>query len=341
MKERKKERKISILVAVYNTEKYLRECLDSLINQTHQNLQIICIDDASTDGSLAILNDYAKRDDRILILRNYVNSGQSKTRNHGLKYADGDLITMVDSDDYLAPDTFENIVKVFDEHPQTDCVLFNLLLLFEDGSTKPYENRTDKDTFSGYDAMSLSMDWSIHGVYVLRADIHKKYPYNESTRYTADDITTKQHYFYSREVRLSNGTYFYRQHSESISHAITPRMFDVFIADYSLKKDLIEMGVGRDIIAKHERLRRHSLINNYIFFIENRSRFTEEEQREIIESFDYHSKTIDNSMIPLSQKIRTLFIPFMGTTGMKIWAITYSKIRKIAPSCLFRKTLDL
>ena len=59
---------VSILVAVYNTEKYLRECLDSLINQTYTDLQIICIDDASTDGSLAILKEYEQKDSRILVL---------------------------------------------------------------------------------------------------------------------------------------------------------------------------------------------------------------------------------------------------------------------------------
>ena len=61
--------KITILVAVYNTEPYLRECLDSLINQTYNNLQIICIDDASTDGSLAILHEYAKRDREYLFCK--------------------------------------------------------------------------------------------------------------------------------------------------------------------------------------------------------------------------------------------------------------------------------
>ena len=331
--------KITILVAVYNTEKYLRKCLDSLINQTHTNLQIICIDDASTDKSLDILQEYAKIDNRILVLHNTENSGQSKTRNHGLKYADGDYITMVDSDDYIAPDTFENIINVFNNNPLTDCVLFDFIRFWEDGRTEAFINHTNKTVFSGQEAMKLSLDWSIHGVYVIRADIHKKYPYDESTRYTADDITTKQHFFASREVRLSTGKYFYRQHNESISNAITIRRFDVFIADYSLKKHLEELGVTREILSIHERLRWHSLISHWIFFTENKSSFTKEEQKEIITSFDYHAKTIDNSLIPISQKLRTLYIPFLGTKGIKFWAVFYSLLRKTAPSFLFRKRL--
>ncbi len=331
--------KITILVAVYNTEKYLRECLDSLINQTYSNLQIICIDDASSDGSLSILKEYAKKDNRILVLRNTENLGQSKTRNHGLKYADGEYITFVDSDDYIAPNAFENIIKVFNNNPMTDCVLYDFIKFWDNGKTEAYINNTDKTVFSGHEAMKLSLDWSIHGVYVIRADIHKKYPYDESTRYTADDITTKQHFFSSREVRLSTGKYFYRQRNESISNAITIRRFDVFIADYSLKKHLEELGITHDILSIHERLRWYSLINHWIFFTENKKHFTKEEQNEINSSFNFHASTIDKSLIPLTQKLRTLYIPFMGTRGMKFWAIFYSKIRKITPSILLRKRL--
>lgn len=331
--------KITILVAVYNTEKYLRECLDSLVNQTYKNIQIICIDDDSTDGSFDILQEYSKKDNRILVLKNEINSGQSKTRNRGLKYANGDFITFVDSDDYIAPDTFENIINVFNNNPLTDCVLFDFIRFWDDGKTEPYVNNTDKTVFTGEEAMRLSLDWSLHGAYVIRADIHKKYPYDESTRYTADDITTKQHFFSSREVRLSSGKYFYRQRSESISNAITIRRFDVFIADYSLKKHLEELGVTRDILSIHERLRWYSLINHWIFFAKNKSCFTQKEQNEIATSFDYHVSTIDKSLIPLSLKLHTLYIPFLGTKGMKFWAILYSNLRKIIPDILLKKRL--
>ncbi len=332
-------RKISILVAVYNTEKYLYECLDSLINQSYKNLQIICIDDASTDNSLSILEEYAKKDDRILVLHNDINSGQSKSRNSGLKYCDGDYITMVDSDDYLDKDTFKHIIKVFNENPRTDCVLFNVTYVYNLGHTAPFINHTDKTVFSGEEALKLSLDWSIHGVYVLKAEIHKKYPYDESTRYTADDITTKQHYYSSREVRLSNGIYYYRQHEKSISNKISIRRFDVFIADLSLKKHLIELGLGYEYLSIHEQIRWHSLINHWYFFLQNRHHFTLEEQQEIQKSFDYHAKTIDNKLIPASLKYRTFFIPFSGIKGMKFWAKYYCGLRNYVPKFLLKKRL--
>lgn len=333
------QKKISILVAVYNTEQYLRECLDSLINQSYRNLQIICIDDASTDNSPAILKEYAEKDNRILLLRNEINSGQSKTRNHGLRHADGDYIVMVDSDDTLSLYAFEKIMQVFEENPLTDCVLFDLQLQYPDGTIKPFQLHTDQSVFTGIEAMRMSLDWSIHGLYVIRADIHKKYPYDESTRYTADDITTKQHFYSSREVRMSSGIYYYRQHANSISNAVTIRRFDVFIADLSLKKHLETLGVERKDLSIHEQIRWHSLINHWVFFLENKSQFTADEQREIEESFDFHARTIDKSLIPLKLKLRTLYIPFTGARGMKFWAKHYCGMRKYIPSFLLKKRL--
>lgn len=114
----------------------------------------------------------------------------------------------------------------------------------------------------------------------------------------------------------------------------------MFIADLALKNHLENLGVNREILSIHERIRWYSLINHWIFFTENKSHFTKEEQNKIIASFDFHASTIDKSLIPTSQKLRTLYIPFLGTKGMKFWAIFYSKIRKIVPSALFRKRIQ-
>ena len=89
---------ISIVVPVYNAEKYLMHCLDSLINQTMQDIEIICVNDGSKDKSLTILEDYVKRDKRIVLL-NQSNSGVSVARNNALKHVRGDYYMFVDSDD--------------------------------------------------------------------------------------------------------------------------------------------------------------------------------------------------------------------------------------------------
>lgn len=100
--------KVSIIVPVYNVEKYLRKCLDSLINQTLKEIEIICINDGSTDKSLEILEEYKNRDSRIILL-NQENSGQSIARNNGIKKATGEYIGFVDPDDWVDLDYYEKL----------------------------------------------------------------------------------------------------------------------------------------------------------------------------------------------------------------------------------------
>lgn len=99
---------ISVIVPVYNTEKYLEKCLDSLINQTYKGLEIICINDGSTDKSEGILANYAKKDERIKII-NIQNQGVANARNKGLEIANGSYIAFVDSDDWIDLNYFEEL----------------------------------------------------------------------------------------------------------------------------------------------------------------------------------------------------------------------------------------
>ena len=103
--------KVSVIIPVYNVEEYLAECLESVINQTEKNIEIICVDDCSTDSSLAILQEYAKKDSRIIVIHNEVNSGQSVARNKGLAIAQGEFVLFVDSDDFIKPNLLETTLK--------------------------------------------------------------------------------------------------------------------------------------------------------------------------------------------------------------------------------------
>ena len=97
---------VSVIIPVYNAEKYLQQCLDSIINQTLQDIEIICVDDGSQDDSLEILNDYAKKDDRIIVLtQSNINAGAA--RNRGLSVAKGKYLSFLDADDYFELDMLE------------------------------------------------------------------------------------------------------------------------------------------------------------------------------------------------------------------------------------------
>ena len=101
--------KVSIIVPFHNVETYIEQCLKSLVNQTLTDIEIICIDDASTDASKDIVKGFMRKDERITLLNTEKPSGQSSARNMGLKIAKGDYIGFVDSDDWVEPDMFEKM----------------------------------------------------------------------------------------------------------------------------------------------------------------------------------------------------------------------------------------
>ncbi len=107
--------KISVIIPVYNVEKYLSRCLDSVINQTFSDIEIICINDGSTDNSSKILSEYADRDSRIKIV-NQKNSGLSAARNTGLKNMSGQYISFIDSDDWIDTNYYECLLSLMNEN---------------------------------------------------------------------------------------------------------------------------------------------------------------------------------------------------------------------------------
>lgn len=124
---------ISVIIPVYNVEPYLRQCVDSVAGQTYRDLQIILVDDGSTDGSGKICDEYAERDLRVQVLHKK-NGGLSEARNAGMSFAAGEYISFVDSDDYIHPQMMELFLK-FAQENDADMV------------TCRYE-RDDEDSFS-------------------------------------------------------------------------------------------------------------------------------------------------------------------------------------------------
>lgn len=105
--------KISIIVPVYNAEKYIGICIDSILKQTYRNFELLLINDGSSDNSLEVLNQYSKKDKRIRVI-DQKNMGVAKTRNKGIQLAKGEYLTFIDNDDYIDKDYLEQFMKVCD-----------------------------------------------------------------------------------------------------------------------------------------------------------------------------------------------------------------------------------
>ena len=132
--------KISVIMPVYNVEKYLARALDSIILQTYENLEIICVNDGSTDNSPKILQEYAKRDKRIYVI-NQENRGLSGARNSGMAVMSGDYFTFIDSDDWLQLGTYQKFINILKKEERTiDIFLFNGFLFMQKEDLKTVQN---------------------------------------------------------------------------------------------------------------------------------------------------------------------------------------------------------
>lgn len=235
--------KVAILVAAYNAARTLDECLSSLVGQTLADIEIICIDDCSTDSTPALLRQWSVRDSRILLLRTEKNSGQAVARNLGLYHVRAPLVCMVDADDWLSPDCLQAAYETFERHPQTDSVAFRLTLHYdEDGREEDYGLPVELDgneSLSGLSAFEYCADgWKLHGYYLVRTELHRRLPYDTSALLYSDDNTSRLHYLYSREVRACKGVYYWRQHVSSMTHSFNLRRFDFMEANLSLRNSL-------------------------------------------------------------------------------------------------------
>jgi len=128
--------KISVIIPVYNAEKYLAQCLTSVLSQSFQNFEVICINDGSSDTSGTILEDFSRVDNRFIVI-NQANHGQSFSRNRALEIARGEYVFFLDADDYIAPNAFQKLLHVSEKN-NVDVIFFNGKLFFPSGDSFPF-----------------------------------------------------------------------------------------------------------------------------------------------------------------------------------------------------------
>lgn len=183
--------KISIVVPIYNTEKYLSNCIDSIINQTYQNLEIILIDDGSTDNSGKIADNYAKKDKRVKVFHQK-NQGQSAARNLGIKKATGDFISFIDSDDEIMPTFIENLASPFNDDVSISVCGIKYKRLKQKTSENVYINslrsRKKHETKKAYILYLLAIDGRMYSSVnkLYRASIAKNLKFDEALNFAED-----------------------------------------------------------------------------------------------------------------------------------------------------------
>lgn len=143
--------KISVIVPIYNAEKYLKKCIDSILNQNYKNIQLILVNDGSTDGSAEIAKQIAVKDPERVLYFEKENGGLSDARNFGLNFATGDYIAFVDSDDYITSNLFSDLNPYMEK--DYDLIKFKILDTDEEGNvleenkTKVFEDKNGEEAF--------------------------------------------------------------------------------------------------------------------------------------------------------------------------------------------------
>lgn len=212
---------ISIIMSVYNVEKYLEECLASIFNQSYKDFELIIINDGSTDNSLTIINKYLKKYSNIVYLEQQ-NKGLSEARNLGLSFAKGEYILFIDSDDYIDKEMFKIMIEKIESN-KSDMVIIGHTEFYDDVKGNDCEvklNISDSKSYSGLEVANLMLECNIMGVawnkLYKTEKLKKDNFYFESGRYTQDWYPIFKHISNLQKISFVNlPLYKYRLRSTS------------------------------------------------------------------------------------------------------------------------------
>ena len=187
--------KVSVIIPVYNVEKYLAECLDSVINQTLKDIEIICVDDCSTDGSPTILEEYKNREPRITVITHERNRGLGAARNTGMEAASGQYVWFVDSDDWIAPQACQLLYDTAKTN-DVDVLLFQAATFYEsDGAyvyveDYYYNDLPKRRNFCMKECFAPGMNIPVSAcMYISRKDFISGRKFREGVYYEDTDYT--------------------------------------------------------------------------------------------------------------------------------------------------------
>lgn len=222
-------KKISIIVPAYNVERYLRECIESICTQTHTNLEIIIVDDGSTDMTGSICDEYAEKDNRIIVIHQK-NGGMSNARNSALDIATGDYIGYVDSDDVIHPRMFEFLLGALEKNDVD--ISYCGEVAFKDGERVGFDEYKDysvwriesRDELLGHccDDWTGPTNWVWNKLY--KRELFEKIRFVENRRMEDVMISAEILLNVKKAVWINERLYGYRQRTGSTMNSSDPRI---------------------------------------------------------------------------------------------------------------------
>ncbi len=282
--------KISVIVPIYNVENYLNRCVDSILNSTYKNLEIILVDDGSTDNCSKICDDYLKKDSRIQVVHKK-NGGLSDARNKGLDLATGEYISFIDSDDCINKNMLSYLMKILLKN-SCDIAVCDFSIFYDKfpNDVMLLNDSDDYKILSSKKALSLLLYGSeSHGDYAWNKLYKKKlfddirYPVGKKM----EDIgTTYKLYYKADRIVISNKKlYYYFQRNDSI---LGTKDFQIYSDNFELSYERYNFLISKDILNEKEMLTyRKDILNKIIDVyrkagsIQNKKYFEEKKCKEI------------------------------------------------------------
>jgi glycosyltransferase involved in cell wall biosynthesis len=245
-------RRVSVFIPVYNGEKYIAQTLDSVLAQTLQDFEVVCIDDQSTDGSLAILQAYARKDARIRVFQTPHNMGTApRALNYGLQFMQGGYFVYSSQDDLFSIDWLEK-ARARAIATGADAVIPDLVFYYPD---EPERNRTlsglhgDRAMLlNNRNAVQYSLQWEIPGNALWNANLVKKFKFEEFGL-NSDEFSVRVFFMNCNRVAFSEGCFFYRQDNPmAVTKRTTYKTFDRPYTQYRLYQYLKDNKFAQELV---------------------------------------------------------------------------------------------
>ena len=302
--------KISIIVPVYNAEAALAKCIESIVSQTYRDVQLILVNDGSTDSSLDICRDYANRYSNICVV-DKANGGVSSARNVGLSKAQGEYIQFVDSDDYIDRDMCKSMMESLCQTDADVCVCSMITHKGEEVSERQFEDKViynsdniAKSLIKWYDSCIMNPPWN--KLYKKELITHK---FDENLSLGEDLIFNLEYYDKcEKAVFINKGYYHYQDiNNNSLTKKYREDSFDIAVRLY---KAMVDYGEKHKVSFGEMECVRKEFVSSlfyaiqYFYYYSNKK---SKQKREVLESFstdDMVLEAIDNlSSMPLQQGI--------------------------------------
>lgn len=294
----KKNIKLSVIIPVFNCEKYLSRCLESILNQSFKNIKIIIVNDASTDNTNQIIKNFKKQSNQILAITNENNKGIGLSRNIGLRYANSEYVTFLDADDWIDTNAYNKMVYSLDK-TKADIAICGIKTDYNSSycSTNRYTYIND-NVIDGKFALHLLSRTNSQDIYIspmpgnkiMRTKFIKdNYLLFPQRSFCEDDEFFFKAFYYSNKVALIPDVYqHYFQRNDSAMHIFSKKHIDDFIACFKEIKRFSQVANDTNIIKDYYSYFKKSLISllNSLFSSEQNIKYQKEYLKYLYEKID-------------------------------------------------------